>query len=573
MKKRDLIYIAFALLVIGSCKKQGFLEQTVTNDLDEAAVFSDSTRTVAFLTAIYADLAFSSDPNRFGNGGLDAACDETKPRQTFDITTSVQFVSGTIAPGIIATDSWNTPYTNIRRVNKFLKNLPSTPMDLSRKKIYESEARFLRAWYYGELLKHYGGIPMVGDTIYSTEDHIPAVRNTYEECVNYILTECDTAQKYLPPRRYSGEYGRIDQGICQAFKARLLLDAASPLYNSSDNADPLLGYTDYSKERWRLAAEAAHAVMNITSPVSGKYSLEMNNNGTPGRGFFELFLKRYNNEYILPNMNRGVRDLESIWLPPSRGGTKGGYPFQETVDAFGMKNGLPITDPNSNYDASNPYANRDPRLAHSIIRDQTPFVNSQGIFQPINIYLNPDGTTPGEDALGRGTPTGYYVKKMLADIAANSIFDSQRIRPVIRFAEVLLNYAEAKNEYSGPVDSVYRAIIQIRERAGIDPGSDNLYGLKTNMTKEEMREVIRSERRVELAFEGFRFWDIRRWKIAPAVMAREMHGMEVRRTASGTSTFTEFPVVTNVFRDAMYFWPIPLLEIGRSPELIQNPGY
>lgn len=550
--------LAFSCL---SCDKQGFLDQTVTSDLTEELVFSDSSYTIQFLNDIYRDIGFSEHPNRFGNGGLDAASDESRPQSSINVTTSVLFSSGTITASSIANDAWVKPYANIRKVNLLLKNLPDVPMAITRKELVEAEARFLRAWYYAILLKHYGGVPIVGDTVYTFADHIPAVRNTFEQCVDYIVSECDAIRNVLPYKQIRGEYGRAGGASCDALKARVLLYAASPLYNRANN-NPLLGYTSEDPERWKLAADAAQRII-----ASSQYNLYEENNDPPGYSFYYLFTRRENPEYIIARMQGGNKELEEIWQPPSRGAAKGGFPYQETVDAFGMQNGKPITDPTSGYDPQNPYAGRDPRLAYTFIRDQTAIANSLGAIVPVNIYLLPNGTPSSQDAIYSGTPTGYYTNKMLnPEHAANFIHGGQRCFPLVRFAEILLNYAEALNEYSGPSDAVYQAVEAIRRRAGLSP-----YQLPEGLSQDDMREWIRNERRVELAFEGHRFWDVRRWLLGDT-QNRQMHGMEVTR-GSGQVSYEVVPVDKHNFRPEMYYWPIPMSEVGKSPDLEQNPGY
>ncbi|GAA4808683.1 RagB/SusD family nutrient uptake outer membrane protein [Olivibacter ginsenosidimutans] len=544
-----------------SCGKQGFLDQTVTSDLTEDLVFSDSLYTVQFLNDIYVDIGFSEHANRFENGGLDAACDESRPQQSTDVTTTVLFSSGTITASSIATDAWLKPYANIRKVNQLLKHLPQAPIEAHQKELMAAEARFLRAWYYFILLKHYGGIPLVGDTVYAFTDHIPAKRNTYAECVDYIVGECDAVRNVLPYKQIRGEYGRAGGASCDALKARTLLYAASPLYNRS-NSNPLLGYTSADPERWKKAADAAQRII-----TSGQYALYEENNNPPGYSFFYVFTLRENPEYIVARMQGGNKELEEIWQPPSRGAAKGGFPYQETVDAFGMQNGKAIDEDGSGYDPQNPYAGRDPRLAYSFIKDQTVIANNQGAMAPVNIYLTANGQPSSQDAIYSGTPTGYYTNKMLnPEHAANFIHGGQRCFPLIRYAEVLLNYAEALNEYSGPGTEVYQAMEAVRKRAGLNP-----YQLPEGLSQAEMRERIRNERRVELAFEGHRFWDVRRWMLGDT-QNQQMHGMEVRR-GNGQVTYKVVVVDKHNFRPEMYYWPIPMSEVGKSPELEQNPGY
>lgn len=555
------IFSGIFLMVCMSCAKQGFLDQTVTSDLTEDLVFSDSSYTVQFLNDIYRDIGFSEHANRFGNGGLDAACDESRPQQSVNVTTTVLFSSGTITASSIATDAWTKPYANIRKVNQLLKHLPQAPIAAHQKELMAAEARFLRAWYYFILLKHYGGVPLVGDTVYTFTDHIPAKRNTYAECVDYIVGECDAVRNVLPYKQIRGEYGRAGGASCDALKARTLLYAASPLYNRA-NSNPLLGYTSEDPERWKKAADAAQRII-----TSGQYALYEENNNPSGHSFYFLFTLRENPEYIVARMQGGNKELEEIWQPPSRGAAKGGFPYQETVDAFGMQNGKAIDEAGSGYDPNNPYASRDPRLAYTFIKDQTVIANNQGAMAPVNIYLNTNGTPSSQDAIYAGTPTGYYTNKMLnPEHAANFIHGGQRCFPLVRYAEVLLNYAEALNEYGGPSTEVYQAIEAVRKRAGLNP-----YQLPADLSQAEMRERIRNERRVELAFEGHRFWDVRRWMLGDT-QNQQMHGMEVRR-GNGQVTYQVVAVDKHNFRPEMYYWPIPMSEVGKSPELEQNPGY
>ncbi len=558
--------LCLGMFLLISCGKKNFLDQTETTNLNEQTVFADSARTVAFLTNIYIDIGFAESATRFGNGGLDAACDEAEPQKSANVTTSIQFATGTVNPSIISNDAWNLPYTNIRRVNQLLKHLPSSPIPPHIRNVMTAEARFLRAWYYAILLKHYGGVPLLGDTVYDVTDKIPAVRNTYEECVNYIVSECDAAAASLPLVRIREDYGRASGAAALALKARVLLFAASPLFNGGgvEPENPLTGYTNADPERWKLAADAAQVVMNTEA-----FSLYEDNATAPGYGFYKLFTLRVNTEYILAKMQGGNRELESAWQPPSRNGAKGGFPYQEFVDAFGMANGKAITDPASGYDANDPYKDRDPRLAYSVIRDQMPLIQNTGLKEPVNIYLGPDGKGVSQDAVHAGTPTGYYTNKMLDEnIAANFIHGSNRCFPLMRYAEVLLNFAEAANEYAAnPTQEVYDAVELVRKRAGLMP-----YELPDDLTKDQMREAIRAERRVELAFEGHRFWDVRRWKIAMQTENKQMNGMEITRSGSGV-TYRIFPVRKHNFREAMYLWAIPQGETAKSPELKQNPSW
>lgn len=557
------------LALITSCQKGDFLDSTSVTDLTEETVFADSAHVMDFLAGLYTNIGFSFRPNRFGSGGLNAACDEAEGKSTSLGNAYVQFVTGSLNAANVSAGPWNNPYTYIRRANQFLKHIGNAPFSASQRTRARGEARFLRAWYYAILLKHYGGVPLVGDTLYDVNDDILTKRNTYEECVNYIVSECDVAAQDLPAEHFSLDYGRVTRGACLALKSRVLLYAASPLFNGGSIAtDPELravaGYPDEDPERWKKAADAAKAIID-----QDFYQLYEDNETAPGYGFARVLTLRKNNELILADMFPRNRYLEALFLPPSRGGAANGagYPTQELVDAFGMRNGLPISDPASGYDENNPYENRDPRLDYTVIRNESMILlDASHAKEPVYTYA---GAAP--DGFGRtnATPTGYYPNKMLDENVANTIFYyTERCLPLIRYAEILLNFAEAQNEYSGPSPEVYEAVEAIRRRAGLDP-----YTLPQDLGKEEMREIIRNERRVELAFEEHRFWDVRRWKIAGETDTRPVHGMQISRHEDNSYSYQRVTVRQRNFRPAMYLWPIPQSEVFKSEDLLQNPGW
>jgi len=572
--------ICFAVLSMIACKKEGFLDQTVTSSLNEATTFSDSVNAMSFLNNIYNGIGFATDPRRFtGNGyaaGLEASSDEAEGPNASSTNGFIQFATGTVNATVVPNDAWRIPYANIRAVNQFLKHLPTIPFNATLKTQARAEARFLRAWYYAMMLQHYGGVPIIYDTIFTALDVIPAKRNSYQSCVNYILSECDAAAQDLPVTQTGAQYGRISKGACLALKARVLLFAASPLFNNSGQAkgvaglDSIVAYPDTDPNRWRQASDAAKAVIGLNA-----YSLYYDSTsitGEVGYGFQRLFMQRYNSEYILARMMGDNKYLEGLWDAPSRGGSGGPFPYQEIVDAFPMRNGKEITDPTSGYDPLNPYKNRDPRLNYSILHDSSfrkVFAANQAapLALYINTSINPPSAASG-DAVRLGTPTGYYIFKMVdPGVINNDLANSSRVLPLIRYAEILLNFAEATNEADGPTVEVYQAVEAIRRRAGLRP-----YQLPTGFTRDQMREVIRKERRIELAYEGHRFFDVRRWMIADNTENKLMHGLEVNRNGNRVS-YKVFDVRKHNFTNAMYLWPLPLAEIAKSPELLQNPLY
>lgn len=608
-----LIFFSFMILSIASCKKDSFLGATTTTNLTQATIFADSVNTVGFLANIYSNIGFATSPSRFflnvGGinvpcGGLDAACDESETSHTY-ATAALAFAIGSINAGNVTDEvnhtdnAYNTCYTQIRAINQLFANISKAPLKAANKAQMKAEGHFLRAWYYFILMEHYGGVPIVGDSLYTYNQPISAKRATFDQTVQYILKECDTAYATLPYLQTGQNYGRASGGACQALIARTLLYAASPLYNNptpgsfNGNKSPqdiatsadvkaLVGYPNYDKSRWQLAENAAAQLIG-----GGSYSLFKDSTNISGYGeegaFQYLFTVRgqengvSNNEYIFQLMMGQNTYLEGLFNPPSVTGANGAYPYQGTVDAFGMANGKAITDPTSGYDPTNPYAHRDPRLTYSIIYDQHLLGNrnTYGIINgyiPINIYLNVNGSqkTGGVDAVYQGTPTGYYNNKMCDPqaISEGSTSVTHRCLPLIRYAEILLDYAEAANEYEGgPSAQCYSAINQVRQRAGLNP-----YALPAGLSQAQMRTAIQNERRVELAYEGHRFFDVRRWMIADQAENIEAQGMEIDHTGSAV-TYNQFAVRKHSFTTKMYFWPFPQAEIGKGSGLVQNPGY
>jgi len=575
-----LILLGTAVAILPACSKTGFLDQTVTTSLNETTTFTDSANAMAFLNNIYSAAGFASDPRRFNGGsyaaGLEAACDEAEGPNASSSNGFIQFATGTVNPSVVPDDAWSIPYSNIRAVNQLLRNMYRVPFAASVKQQAIAEARFLRAWYYTMLLEHYGGVPLIGDTVYNANDKIDATRRSFGSCVNYILSECDAAADILPMVQTGAQWGRACKGACLALKARVLLFAASPLFNNGGMAhgtaglDSIVAYPDSDPNRWQLAADAARAV--IATHAFSLYVDSTSVSGEPGYGFQHLFIERANNpEYIFAHMMGENKYLESLWDVPSRGGSGGAYAYQEMVDAFPMSNGLAITDPASGYDPNNPYQDRDPRLGYTIIHDSTlrPVFGANQP-SPVLVYLNTNVNPPvaaSGDAVYKGTTTGLYIYKMMdPSLINNSLGTTTRCLPLMRYAEILLNFAEATNEASGPTTEVYQSIEAIRQRAGLRP-----YQLPTGMTQDQMRDEIHTERRLELAYEGFRFFDVRRWLIAEQTDNLQMHGMEVDRGV--TVVYKPFNVRKHQFTKAMYLWPIPLKEIAKSPELQQNPLY
>lgn len=614
--KRKGNYLVLFLMIIGiaSCGDD-FLDQTATTDLSEESVFADSAYAAGFLTDIYADIGFDTDLDRFGEGGLQCATDESEPRASSRISSGLAFATGTINPVIVTTDAWEKCYSNIRKCNKFMQRIGDAPMIESAKLQYKAEARFLRAWYYYILLRHYGGVPIVYDKIYGANEPIDATRQSYETCVNYIIDECNAilADNILRPRNSGRSNGRISQAACYALIMRVTLDAASPLHNGSgfgtDDTKLLLGYANADPQRWERAYEAAKRAMQMQGDyrlyeVHTCHKFPDANDGKPepGWGFyavqspgefvnvtsdgaFSYPFAAYQEIILMKKQEIRITTCQMLDPPSCGGNGAAGYVYYDLAKAFPMIDGKPIGESSYAYNPLQPNQNRDPRFDVSIIYNGSKICNQTDYFYPVYTYKGENST---QDAVYSGTPTGLYTRKMLPRAASgNWWIEPLQSRPLIRFAEVLLSYAEAVNEWKGPdfsetlgdgnTYSALEVLKLIRRRAGIAPGTDGMYGLKAGMTQDEMREAIRNERRIELAFEGFRFFDVRRWMIAEKTENQPMHGLEITRVVDENNKVTyvprEFVVRNHVFRKAMYFWPIPYAEIVKTPALKQNPYY
>jgi hypothetical protein len=365
----------------------------------------------------------------------------------------------------------------------------------------------------------------------------------------------------------SSTYGRITSGAAMALKAKVLLYAASPLFNGGniDASNPLTGYTNADNNRWKLAADAAKAVMNL-----GSYSLMP--------VFNDVFITQAqpvgsNSEIIFWRQNGVGTNVETNNSPvgyATAGANGVTSPTQNLVDAFTTDEGKSIADPTSNYNPNDPYNHRDPRLKNTIFYNGVLWLN-----RPVETFENgvdkPGGTI-------QQTKTSYYMRKFMgnfetvngAAVYSNTVHDYV----YFRYAEVLLNYAEATNEFSGPSTEVYDILRQIRKRAGILPGTDNGYGVPASVSKDEMRALIHNERHVEMAFEEERFFDIRRWKIATEVFSAPLRGLNIQKTSSGQNIYNPINVLTPVFRSPqMYFYPIPYNEVIKNPQMVQNPQW
>lgn len=577
MKK--ILYILLSVVAISSCKKSGSFLDNQTSGETEETVFTDSIKTVGFLSNIYNGVAYSFTKGRFSShGNTEMATDDAEYAYSGVTQNAVIMYNGTISPNNFFStgavpDFWSTPYANIRKVNLMMAKIGNSPLAAATKSRMIAEGRFLRAWYYHFLVINFGGVPLVGDNVYGITDVINLPRASFAETINYISAELDAAANVLPVNYPEQDYGRATKGACLALKSRVLLYAASPLFNggsiATGNLASTVSYPAYSVTHWQKAADAAAAVIN-----AGYYNLVEDNTTAAGYGFYNVFLVRYpNTEYIFSYNRAPNRDFEGYYNPPSRGGAKNSQPTEQLARAFLMNDGKSTYEAGTSFNPANPYVNRDPRFYYSIIHNGSRYYSTTANGQAVvNTFLN--AATDGYTAAGTGpTTTGYYSRKMCdVNISANSSFNSERGWPLMRYAEIILNYAEALNEL-GSTELAVNEIVKIRKRAGIIAGANGRYGIAAGINQVDMRSLIQNERRIELMNEDHRWNDIRRWKIAEAVNNGYNKAMKI--TQSG-STFTYEVVNTirlHVFRPFNYLMPIPQVEINKMPAMVQNPGY
>jgi len=535
MKFIILAYIGFSLLL--SCNKDGFLDRKPTNTIPQSDIFKSSDLINAYLNDLYLDVP-GYERNLYGN-----IADEAR---TYWPGGSKDVVRGNWGPRSNLMAYW--PYDDIRKCNTFLMKIGNSDIGDSIKNEYIGQVKFLRALQYFKMIKRYGGIPIITKPQELTDDLL-VEKQSIDSCFNFVINELEGAIELLPNTYGNADIdvGRANKWSAKAFLGRVLLFWASPLYNPKGDVN-----------RWGEAAE-----VNLDVIENGPYSLYPD--------FRKIMLAKNNQEeifsiqYLKPYREHG---WDSWSMPDSRSRQDASdrCPLQELVDAFPMKNGIPITSPLSGYDPTHPYDNRDPRLQQTVIVNGSTYG-----FQGLPVYMYVDGI----DGIGKPyeTVTGYQLRKGTdesnQDYYGQTGSDQNWIE--LRFAEVLLNYAEAKNEFLGsPDNSIYDAIDRIRERAGLNP-----YQVPTGLTKKEMREEIRNERYIELAFERKRYWDLKRWMTAvERLNGNRFHGMYITKHSDGHYTYEVKPVgETYVFTDKMYFMPFSQDDIDKDPNLAQNPGW
>ncbi|MBB6004442.1 RagB/SusD family nutrient uptake outer membrane protein [Arcicella rosea] len=543
-------------LSVNACKND-FLNVVPTDRVSDASILSDSSLFESYVINRYVGVRLTEKeaegtPPGFGRGFEYALWSSLTDESIYNNDDNTWLVQrGQLAPentGIAGT-IWGRSYRGIRDVNYALSNLDKVPMSATQKNRLKGELKFLRAFRYQDLIRNYGGVVLMKDQVLELGQDLANAdiytKSSIKDCIDYVVAELDEASTLLPRDNGNNwQLGRATKGAALALKARLLLYAASPLYSSGN---------------WQAAAKASKDVMDM-----GKYSLYTN-------GYDKLFLTAENNSEIIFERlyTQGARHvcLEISNAPNSYGGWGGNVPLQNMVDAYEMNNGKAITEPTSGYNSQDPYTNRDPRFYMTIL-----YNNAGYRANTVQSYL-PGGKDSKDGPSNWNTSkTGYYLKKFMNDnLPIDNPWDIAGTQPWIyfRYAEILLNYAEAQNEAVGPDQSVYDAVNAIRKRPSV-----NMPALQTGLTQAQMRDVIRRERQVELAFEEHRYYDVRRWKIANVTENVPAYGIEVVRNGN-TLTYNKKEALTGRhFEEKHYFLPIPRAEIQASNgKLSQTSGY
>jgi starch-binding outer membrane protein, SusD/RagB family len=634
MKKiNKLLIILFAALLIG-CTKDGasLLDKAQNNDIYENMVFTNPQYAVWYLNSIYKEMnaAFA----RFGTAGfLGNAIDDGQCKANWDNAHIMGIGSWGPTKIPINVDVWKKNYAAIRAANRFLAKVDSIPdadnplVNPQIRQRMRGEAIFLRAFFYADLLKYFGGVPIVTEVLEQNDDAILfEPRETYDACVDFISAELEKALPLLPnANEYSdSDFGRITKGAALALSCKIRLYAASPLFNDPDNAANSEFRGKYNANKWAVAAEAAKRFITGTN---GIYSLHVSTAPDKYGNNEDFFIRRSSPEVILSYQDKqsasDVQNLERYCLPGRffnySTGVINNLPLLNLtadfevvkVDAAGNITGSyelcidkvlqlytsGTVDPVSGWDPQNPYANRDPRFYQDFFYNQSPWPARAGIKYEV-WQKDPTSslTADGSEYITGFYNTGFYNRKFM-DAYANqkawgTVLNVNHNYPIIRYAEILLNYAEAVNEAFGTPDvppagypmSARDAVNLIRKRAtfpaytaSVPPGmpvkakGKSMPDIQTGLSKDQMRDKIRHERRIEFAFEEQRFWDVRRWKIGK--QTENIYSQTIISKDGKTFKYGFNLLEVRLWDDKYSLFPMWENELMKNPKLVQNPGW
>ncbi len=558
--KRNILYSLLLLGLLATGCKKDFLSAPTNNiALTPQTVFSDSLKTAGFLANIYAGMYGESLALQGSQWGYSSMCDEVSDPITFDA--EFAWINGSLNPQSPSLEGglggiYTSQYNVIRRCNLMLKYQNLMNFSPALKQQLLGETYFLRAFFYFQLLERYGGVPLITDVAAADQLNNDASfdaykasvkRMSFSSTVQFILSDLQAAQAVLPwAPSTNNDYGKATAAAAVGLKTRLLLYAASPLFNNptTPSSDSASGYTNYDVNRWKLASDAAQEFLTLNAQNGNWYSLYPN--------YGSLFLNGQdpaNKEIIWYRQNFPYSSTNFI---PGRGGSPGNFSFAVTsnhVDLYEMNNGKTISDPTSGYSTANPFANRDPRLGFNVVKNGDTWFGYA-------LQLYPGGL----DYSGR-TITGVCIRKY---IQSNS--PSGQKWCYIRLAEIYLSLAEALNELQGPGATAYTALNATRLRPTVN------MPVVSGLTQTQFRTEVQRERSVELAFENHRFFDLRRW-MSPDISANYMGYQPV--LSGSVITWNKVLLQQNqIILPKMYLYPLPNAEVLKTGGVLkQNPGY
>lgn len=587
-------------LLITSCNDD-FLEKAPGVDLTEDFVFTNKANLDVFINTIYrygvhsnfrygnyASFPFSKTTNFGSIHPSSSISDEGDASQQPGTEGNNIWNSGNILPTNIHTAEdirYYIRWIAIRQINLVLKRINEVPdIDENYKNRVINEIKFIRALNYMEMLKRYGGMPIVTE-VYEAGAPIVNPRATFEECVNFILEDLEGAIINLPATHSASETGRATKVAAAALKSEVLLYAASPQYNtatpvlSMTNAadNKLICYGSYDANRWKLAADAAKEALDLATAnnyllvdvVANRNPNDLNNGTLGPLGNYRVSWEVPNNSEVImmyqggANRANGVTanywDPLSFWNPRSFGSFWSGITVPlNFFKKYEKLDGTPQTwEATGGTDLMAKYAQLDPRFKQSMTYTTAYHFSS---FNFAEIYEG------GRDY--PGCNGGMWLRKYIPRNGNNAYFPMDII---FRVNELYLNYAEALNEASGvPPIEAYNAVNTIRNRSAMP-------NLPAGLTKDQFRERVRNEIAIEMLNDDHRFWDVKRWLIAQqeGVMQGDFHGIKITRTGTAPNykySWLPYKFETRIFPDKMYLHPLPLNEVQKG-NLIQNPGW
>jgi hypothetical protein len=611
-----IIIVFVALLSLGSCKK--FLDQVPDNLMKEEDIFASYKNINGYLAQVYANIPDEFD-SRFAPGGSYAgpwtgASDEAN-YWSLDWVMSNRLNQSTWDNNVGGT-YWTNFYKPVRTATDFIAKIDDAPapdITPNQKMRFKAEARALRAIFYFWMMRLYGPVIILPDVVpvNGTGDEIHFPRTHFDTCVAYVVRELDQAYDELklsetlgqnPPPAHipvNDEWGRITTGVCKAYKAQVLLLAASPLFNGNQelaslkNPDgtQLISQT-YDPNKWKLAADAYEDFFDEFVP--SVYQLYRESDPDPWIAAYKscknVMINDWNSEWIWGKAMCGAAGTYQYDITPKLVGYHSsvykGAGFlsvnQSMVDAYEMKNGLPITDPASGYVETgfsdfrapydvkarptyNMYVDREARFYVGVTYNRSYWQNQGSSPTEVIPVFELSGNSGKKQSSWDVTSTGYIVRKQLSNSR------DARGWVYVRLAQMYLDYAEALNESNPGDPKILEFVNLIRERAGLRQYGAGTDPLPVPTGQVAVRNAIRHERQVELAFENVRYFDVRRWRIAEQTMGADVYGMNVY--ADGDAFYERTLVQKRRFLPRDYLWPIPHTETLKDKYLVQNPGW